>query len=101
MKKKSIFGFLFLILFYSCNVNKNIKKNKIEGINLDANFRTNNDLKTIYNSIDTTSTTFIIDKRKIEKSKIRLVLDTLNMQKYSINIDKKNRIIEMTKKKKQ
>jgi len=97
MKKITIFGFLFLILFNSCNADKKIRKNNIEGTNLNASYQTNNDLKSIYNSIDTTSITLIIDKKKIEKSKINLVLETLNKQNYSVNVDRENRIIELIK----
>lgn len=94
MKTTIIFRFLFLILLNSCNANKD----KIKAINLDANNQSNNYIRSIYNSIDTTETTFIIDKQKIKKSKIKSILDTLNTKNYIINVDRKNRIIEMENK---
>lgn len=99
MKYLYIISFIVIIVLNSCNVNKKIIRNKnIYGRSLDANQAPNNELKLIYNSKDTIPTTFIINKKIVEKSKVKLVLDTLQMQNYIINVNKENRTIELISK---
>ena len=99
MKYLYIISFILIIVLNSCNVNKKIIRNKnIYGRSLDANQAPNNELKLIYNSKDTIPTTFIINKKIVEKSKVKLVLDTLQMQNYIINVNKENRTIELISK---
>jgi hypothetical protein len=96
MKKIILLSVLAMMTFYSCQVNKKIKKTEINNaINLDANHIPNNEFKLVYNSIDTISTTLIINKKTIEKSKVKSILDTIKMQNYKINVDKQKRIIEL------
>jgi len=98
MKKISLL-IIVLITLYSCRSNKNIKNNDtIDGISLEANHISNNEFKLIYNSTDTISTTLIVNKTKIEKSKVKSVLDTLKMQNYFVNIDREKRVIELISK---
>jgi len=98
MKKISLL-IIVLITLYSCRSNKNIKNNDtIDGISLEANHISNNEFKLIYNSTDTISTTLIVNKTKIEKSKVKSVLDTLKMQNYFFNIDREKRVIELISK---
>jgi hypothetical protein len=52
----------------------------------------------VYNSIDTISTTFFINNKIIEKSKVNSILDTIKMENYKINVDKQKRTIELTRK---
>ena len=83
----------------SCDTTKKAKQNEnINGISLGANHVPNNEFKLIYNSTDTISTTFIVNKKTIEKSKVKSVLDTLQMQNYIINVNKQNRTIELISK---
>jgi hypothetical protein len=102
MKKLIKISVINIIFIYSCNTNQKIieiKKNEsFEGISLDAKHNTNNEFKLVYNSVDTISTTLIINKKTIEKTKIKSVLDTLKMQNYIINVDKQKRIIELISK---
>jgi hypothetical protein len=96
MKKIVVLFAMVMITLYACQVNKKIKKTEINnGINLDANHTSNNDFKLIHNAIDTISTTLIINKKTIEKSKVKSILDTIKMQNYKINIDKRKRTIEL------
>ena len=99
MKKTSILSFIIIIVLFSCNSNKKIIKNEnIYGSSLEANHIPNNEFKLIYNSKDTIPTTFITNKKIIEKSKVKLVLDTLQMQNYIINVNKEKRTIELISK---
>ena len=104
MKKVIIYSFLCSYILISCKSNKQVtetnkieKIENIEGISLDANHISNNEFKLVYNSIDTISTILIIDKTIIEKSKVRLVMDTIKMQNYTVNVNKDKRTIELTK----
>lgn len=86
-----------IILFTSCKVNKKLEENEnFNGISLDATHISNNEFKLVYNSIDKISTTLIINKKVIEKSKVKSVLDTIKMQNYRVNVDKEKRTIELT-----
>ena len=97
MKKILLYITLFLFFLTSCKVNKKIKENEnFKGISLDANHIPNNEFKLVYNSKDTISTTLIVNKKVIEKSKVKSVLDTIKMQNYRVNIDKEKRTIELT-----
>ncbi len=99
MKKTYILSFISIIIFSSCDTTKKVKQNEnISNINLGANHIPNNEFKLIYNSTDTISTTYIINKITIEKSKIKSVLDTLQMQNYIINVNKEKRTIELISK---
>jgi len=96
MKKIILLSVLAMMTFYSCQVNKKIKKTEINNaINLDANHIPNNEFKLVFNSIDAISTTLIINKKTIEKSKVKSILDTIKMQNYKINVDKQKRTIEL------
>lgn len=104
MKKVIIYCFLYSFILISCKSNKKVaetnkieKIENIEGISLDANHISNNGFKLIYNSIDTISTILIVDKKVIEKSKVRSVLDTIKMQNYRVNVYKDKKTIELTK----
>lgn len=95
-KIRFTFIFTFIVFLTSCQVNKKLKKNEnINGISLEANHFTNNEFKLVYNSLDTISTTLIINEKVIEKSKVKLVLDTIKLQKYRVNVNKEKRIIEL------
>lgn len=99
MKKIFLLSIMALISFNSCQLNKKVNQTKIiNGKNLDANHISNNEFRLVYYSIDTISTTLIINKKIIEKSKVKSVLDTINIQNYKINVDKLKRNIELTKK---
>jgi len=92
------FTFILTSIFFftSCQVNKKIKKNEnLNGISLEANHIANNEFKLVYNSLDTISTTLIINKKVIEKSKVKSVLDTIKLQKYRVDVNKEKRIIEL------
>ena len=93
-----ILSFTTIIIVSSCDATKKVKQNENDGISLGANHVPNNEFKVIYNSTDTISTTFIINKKTIEKSKVKSVLDTLQMQNYIINVNKQNRTIELISK---
>lgn len=96
MKNLYILSIITFIILYSCNTNKKAKQNeKLNSLSLEANHVPNNEFKLIYNSTDTISTTLIINNKTIEKSKVRLVLDTLQMQNYIINVNKVERKIEL------
>jgi hypothetical protein len=104
MKKVIIYCFLCSYILISCKSNKQVtetnkieKIENIEGISLDANHISNNEFKLVYNSIDTISTILIIDKKIIEKSKVRFVMDTIKMQNYRVNVNKDKRTIELSK----
>ena len=104
MKKIMTYCIMFYYILISCNSNKKItgtnkidKIENIESISLDANHIPNNEFKLVYNSKDTISTTLIINKKVIEKSKVKSVLDTIKMQNYRVNVDKEKRTIELTK----
>ena len=104
MRKVFIYSSLFSFSLFSCRSNKLIKEtniidknSNIEGISLDANHVPDNEFKLVYNSIDTISTILIIDKKVIEKSKVRSVLDTIKIQNYRVNVNKDKRTIELTK----
>ena len=99
-----IYCFFYSFILISCKSNKKVtetnkikKIENIESISLDANHVPNNEFKLIYNSIDTISTILIIDKKVIEKSKVRSVLDTIKMQNYRVFVGKDKRTIELTK----
>lgn len=102
MKKIIKICFVNILFIYSCNINKKnieIKKNEnYKGVSLDAKHNSNKEFKLVYNSVDTISTTLIINKKTIEKTKIKSVLDTLKMQNYIINVDKEKRLIELISK---
>ncbi len=96
MKKIVVVFAMAMITFYACKVNNKIEKTEINNaINLDANHIPNNEFKLVYNSTDTISTTLIINKKTIEKSKVKSILDTIKMQNYKINVDKQKRTIEL------
>lgn len=103
MKKIIIYCFLYSFVLISCKSNRQATKtNKIEkienieSISLDASHIPNNEFKLVYNSKDTISTTLIINKKVIKKSKVKSVLDTIKMQNYRVNVDKEKRTIELT-----
>lgn len=97
---------MYSFVLISCKSNRQATKtNKIEkiekienieSISLDASHIPNNEFKLIYNSKDTISTTLIINKKVIKKSKVKSVLDTIKMQNYRVNVDKEKRTIELT-----
>lgn len=107
MKKKIISGILLFMLLFSCDVSKTVNEGKVnsivldekkvKGISLDANHRSNDEIRLVYNSIDTISTKLIINNQIIERSKIKGILDTIKFQNYFIDINKEKRIIEMIK----
>lgn len=74
---------------------KDKKNENLNGISLEANHIANNEFKLVYNSLDTISTTLIINKKVIEKSKVKSVLDTIKLQKYRVDVNKEKRIIEL------
>jgi len=90
------------IIFFSCKSKKTddfllsdkfkIKNN--DEIYLDANHISENDFKSIYNSIKISDMSLIIDDEKISKDKMLSVFDTINFENYSTEINKKeNQII--------
>ncbi|TXD80808.1 hypothetical protein ESY86_19930 [Subsaximicrobium wynnwilliamsii] len=105
--KKIILILVFAILSCKSNNIKNTEKTEnanildldtISKIDLDANHLNNNEVQLIYNSIDTISTTLIINKEIISKKEMKAVLDTIRMQNYIVKIDKKGRKIILTSK---
>lgn len=99
MKKKILLWIIFTQIMLSCSIDKKVIKynNDFKSVNLDANHASNDKFRLLYNSLDTTSTTLIVNKKVIEKSNIKHVLDTLNVKNFKINVDKKQRIIEFIK----
>ncbi len=99
MKTIFLLSIMALFFFNACQINKKTKEPQIiNSVNLNANHILNNEFKLVYNSIDTISTTFFINKKIIEKSKVNSVLDTLKIENYKINVDKQKRTIEFTRK---
>lgn len=99
MKKIISLNLIAIISFNACQINKKTKEPKIiNSVNLNANHISNNEFRLVYNSIDTISTTFFINNKIIEKSKVNSVLDTIKMENYNINVDKQKRTIELTRK---
>ena len=100
---------IFGLVILGCKSNNIIKNENTQNtiaididtigkIDLDANHLNNNEVKLIYNSIDTISTTLKINNKIIPKKEMRTVLDTIKMQNYIVEINKKNRKIILTSK---
>jgi hypothetical protein len=98
---KNIFFFILLIIsifVLSCKSKSKSISEDYNSINLDAYHQSNNTTRLIYNSRDTIGTILIINKIIIPPENIKSILDTIKMQNYFIDVDKKSRTIEMIKK---